>query len=156
MTAAVAIVPFVNKTTREQDGLASLSAGYREGFTSGSSVAAMSEAIAKANGIPWNTPAVDAWVFGLSKKRFPFDPKDNPGMYGGLKNVGWAYFAAGNVIKLPDVTRDGDRVDPAPVQTVAIPQQPSSKMPLIVGGAILLVLLLAASGGKKNKAAAVP
>lgn len=152
MTAAVAIVPFVDKTTREQDGLASLSAGYKEGFTSGSSVAAMSEAIAKANGIPWTTPAVDAWVFSLSKKRFPFDAKDNPGMYGGQKNVGWAYFAQGNVIKLPDVTREGDRVDPAPAAALQV--STPSKMPLIVGGALLLVLLIAAGGKKKKTATA--
>lgn len=153
MTAAVAIVPFVEKATRDGDDLAQLSAAFREGFASGSSVAAMSEAIAKANGVPWSTAAIDAWVFGISKKRRPFDPSNNPGMYGGLKNVGWACFAAGNVIKLPDVPRDGDVTLTTPT---AVPPSSGISPLVVVGGFLLVGLVVMAAGGKKKSASTVP
>ncbi len=153
MTAASAVVAFVDKATREGDDLFSLSSAYKEGFTKGSSVTAISEAIARANGIPWDAAKIDAWVFSHSKKRRGFVKTDNPGMFGGPANVGWAHFAAGNVIKLPDVPRAGDTV--APPVTVSASAPMNWKKPLLIAGG-LFALLLIAGGGKKKRPSTVP
>ncbi len=154
MTAASAVVAFVNKATREGDDLFILAEAYKEGFTKGSSVTAISEAIARANGIPWNAAKIDAWVFGHSKKRRGFVKADNPGLFGGPAGVGWAHFAAGNVIKLPDVPRAGDTAPATPV-TVSASAPMNWKKPLLIAGG-LLALLLIAGGGKKKRPSAVP
>lgn len=151
-------VPYVPTPTLEGDGFQSLFNAYKSVFPAGTTVTSFAKAICAANGISYTVPAIESWIFGMSGRRFPFDPKNNPGMYGGPKNVGWAHFAAGNVIKLPDIPRPGVRPAPQPaLPEPALPpvaEQLSGKSPLLyvaAGGLILLALL----GGKKNEGAAL-
>lgn len=111
-------VSYVSTPTLERDGFDSLFAAYKGAFPAGTSVTAFRKAIVAANGVRDTVPAIEAWIFGLSKKRFSFDSKNNPGMYGGPKNVGWSYFAAGNRIMLPDLPRPGV-TPPAPAPSTA-------------------------------------
>lgn len=145
-------VSYVPTPTLERDTFESLFAAYKNAFPAGTSVQAFAKAVCAANGIPYSTAAIEAWIFGLSGKRFAFDAKNNPGMYGGTKNVGWAHFAAGNVIKLPDYPRAG--LEPVSVQ---VPDVQSAllvrdrNVMLWVAGAGVGLWLLVAALGKKQK-----
>lgn len=100
----MANVSFVKTKTRENDTWDTLFARYKGAFPSGTTVAQFAKAVASANGVAYTTNAVEKWIFGLSGKRFAYDPKNNPGMYGGPKGVGWSYFGQGNEVLLPDVS----------------------------------------------------
>jgi len=146
-------ISYVSTPTLERDGFHSLFAAYKGAFPAGTSVTTFRKAIVAANGVRDTVPAIEAWIFGLSKKRFPFDAKDNPGMNGGTKNVGWSHFAAGNRIMLPDLPRPGvtppeplpgpslDRSDlKQPEQTAREEQTPWWQSPVVLGvGALALV-----------------
>jgi hypothetical protein len=151
MTAASAIVAFKDTPVLEGDGWHTLVPAYRAGFTSGASTNAIVEAIAKANNVAYTTNAIENWIFGMSGRRLPFSPAENPGMHGGPKNVGYAFFRAGNVIKLPDIPRSGLPTTPA-VPLPDMPSSPPSRGLLYAGGAALLGLLFLVGGKKKKKA----
>jgi hypothetical protein len=159
--AVTSSVPFVSTPTAERDGFASLFEAYKSAFPPGTSLVDFTKAIVAANGIPYRTSSIEPWIFGMSGKRFPYNAKDNPGMYGGPKNVGWAHFAAGNKIMLPDIPRPGVNPPPAAIPSpAAIPPPPSPSAPVTVteqapwwkspwvlgGGAVALVALVALVG----------
>lgn len=162
-------VPYVLTPTLERDGFDSLYAAYKSAFPAGTSRVDFAKAIVAVNGIRYTVPAIEAWIFGMSKKRFStVDPKDNPGMYGGPKGVGWSYFAAGNKIMLPDVARPGVTPPaptlPAPAKTVEdvkdvkdtkTPEQtPWWQSPVVLGaGALAVVAVLVAAGDDEGKTA---
>jgi hypothetical protein len=107
MGAVTSSVPFVDTPTAEGDGFKSLLAAYKSAFPVGTTETDFAKAVCAANGIPYTVTAIERWIFGLSGKRHPFSSKENPGMHGGPKNVGYAYFGAGNRIKLPNIPRPG-------------------------------------------------
>jgi len=162
-------VPYVLTPTLERDGFDSLYAAYKSAFPAGTSRTDFAKAIVAANGIRYTVPAIEAWIFGMSKKRLPFDAKDNPGMHGGTKNVGWSYFAAGNKIMLPDVARPGVTppapTPPAPSASLPGPamtsedlktpeQTPWWQSPVVLGaGALAVVAVLVAAGDDEGKTA---
>jgi hypothetical protein len=151
MTAASAIVAFKDTPVLEGDGWATLVPAYRAGFTSGASDGAIVEAIVKANDIAYTTNAIENWIFGMSGRRLPFSTRDNPGMHGGPKNVGYAFFRAGNVIKLPDIPRAGLPAAPAEPLPDMPPASPPSRGLIYAGAAALLGLLFIVGGKKKKK-----
>jgi hypothetical protein len=122
-------VPYVLTPTLERDGFDSLYAAYKSAFPAGTSRVDFAKAIVAANDIRYTVPAIEAWIFGMSKKRFDFNAKDNPGMYGGTKNVGWSHFAAGNKIMLPDVARPGVTPPAPPAPPAPTPPAPSPSFP---------------------------
>jgi hypothetical protein len=142
--------------TREGDTFETLFNAYRGAFPAGTTLQSFVQQLLRANNVRYSTPAIEAWIFGLSGKRFPFNPKNNPGMYGGPKNVGWAYFGEGNIIQLPDFPRPG--ATPPPSNAVAPPPEKDLR-PLVVrdsnvmfwvlaGGAALWLFLLSKKGKK--------
>lgn len=152
-SAPTGSVPFVLTPTLEKDGFDTLFAAYRSAFPANTTVVDFAKAICAANGIPYKTANIEAWIFGLSGKRNPFDPKNNPGMYGGPKGVGYAHFGAGNKIMLPDVPRPG-LPGPAPVAPPEAPKAeapapvasaPWWKSPWVLGGGAIAIVALVAS-----------
>jgi hypothetical protein len=158
---ALSAKSYVLTPTLEGDGFASLFAAYKSAYPAGTTVQAFMKDICAANGIAATVPAIEAWIFGMSGRRLPFVAKDNPGMYGGPKNVGWSHFAAGNRIKLPDVPRPGVAAPPAPPVVeapVEVPpeQTPTSKTsPLLYAAGAGLILLALFGGKKKSDGAAL-
>ncbi len=162
--AVTSAAPFVSTPTAERDSFESLFAAYKSAFPAGTTVVDFTKAVLAANGIPYRVANIEAWIFGLSGKRLPYSEKDNPGKYpGGPKNVGWAYFGAGNKIMLPDIPRPGVNPPPATTPTPApvppppplvVEQAPWWKSPWVLGGsALALVALVAfASSGDDTSA----
>jgi len=143
---------FVPTPTLEQDGFQSLYDAYRGAFPAGTTVPQFRKAVLAANGISDSVGAIERWIFGVSGKRFPFDSKNNPGLYaGGPKNVGWSYFGQGNVIKLPDFPRPGLSTPEVPAVQPALSVKDSNAMLWVVGVGGALWLLVLALGGKKKK-----
>ena len=151
MGAVTSSVPFVDTPTAEKDGFASLFAAYKSAFPVNTSVTDFAKAVCAANGIPFTTAKIEAWIFGLSGKRLPFSAKDNPGMHGGPKNVGYAHFGAGNRIKLPNIPRPGVNppagsppVDPVlPVDLIeqqSAEETPWWKSPWVLGAGVCAVI----------------
>lgn len=142
------------KPTKANDGFESLARGYARAFSpSNASVVDIAKVICRQNGISYSVPVIEDWIVRVGGSRFPFDKKNNPGMYGGPKNVGWAHFNEGNMIMLPDIERaDGE---PAPrEQGPPALNQTSSKMPLVAGLLALFGAVLLFGGKKKNTAKA--
>lgn len=145
-------VPFVSTPTLEGDGFQSLYAAYKSAFPAGTTLTDFTKAICRANGVTYSVPAIEAWIFGLSGKRYPFISSNNPGMYNGPKNVGWSFFGAGNKIMLPDIPRPG-LTPPAPTPVIPPPAVEAAE----AGGGPSPVLLIAAGlvifgllGGRKK------
>jgi hypothetical protein len=160
--ATTSSVPFVLTPTLEKDGFDSLFAAYKSAFPAGTTVVDFAKAVCAANGVQYRTANIEAWVFGLSGKRFPFSSKNNPGMYGGPKNVGYAYFGEGNKIMLPDIPRAGLPVPVTPVEVKVetppatppppppAPEAPWWKSPWVLGGGALAVVALVAVLGSDD------
>jgi len=151
---------FVLTPTAEGDGWTTLLAAYRTAFPAGTNTVDFARAICAANNIPFRTSAIEPWIFGLSGKRMPFSASDNPGMHGGPKNVGYAFFGEGNMIMLPDMPRlDGKRPKKpgaeAPATVTPPPPPPAADEGpnwLLIGGiGLIAALAFAASSDKKKK-----
>jgi hypothetical protein len=151
MGAVTSSVPFVDTPTAEGDGFKALLAAYKSAFPVGTSERDFAKAVCAANGIPYTVTAIERWIFGLSGKRHPFSAKENPGMYGGPKNVGYSYFGAGNRIKLPNIPRPGVNppagsppVDPVlPVDLIeqqSAEETPWWKSPWVIGAGVCAVI----------------
>ena len=162
--AVTSAVPFVDTPTAEKDGFASLFAAYKSAFPAGTTLTDFAKAVCAANGIPFKTADIEKWIFGLSGKRLPFSAKDNPGMHGGPKNVGYAHFGAGNRIKLPNIPRPGvnppagsplpvDPVTPVdPITSQSAEETPWWQSPWVLGaGALAIVALVSMSGDEDAK-----
>jgi hypothetical protein len=158
--AVTSSVPFVDTPTAEGDGFKSLLAAYKSAFPVGTTETDFAKAVCAANGIPFKTADIEKWIFGLSGKRLPFSTKDNPGMHGGPKNVGYAHFGAGNVIKLPNIPRPGVNppagsppvtpVDPVTQQFAE--ETPWWKSPLVLGaGALAIIAVVSMSSDEDAK-----
>lgn len=158
---AAAPVSFVPTPTKEGDGFSELFAVYAGAFPEGSperiNSAAFARALCAANGVPYKTAAVESWIFGLSQKRRAFDSKNNPGMYGGPKGVGWAYFAEGNTIKLPDFPRAGlpvvgkEEGKAAGASTGGEGEEPWWASPWVYGGAAVALIAFVSLYDPKKK-----
>jgi hypothetical protein len=156
-TTVTSSLPFVLTPTAEGDGWTTLLAAYRTAFPAGTTETAFARAVCAANGIPFTTAAIEAWIFGLSGKRLPFSAADNPGKYGGPKNVGYAFFGEGNMIKLPDMARLDGKGPKKPSADVLVPPSPTVRSEegpnwLLIGGiGLLAALAFAATADKKKK-----
>lgn len=159
--AVTSSVPFVDTPTAEKDGFASLLAAYKSAFPVGTSERDFAKAVCAANGIPYTVTAIERWIFGLSGKRFPFSAKENPGMYGGPKNVGYAHFGAGNRIKLPNIPRPGVNppaasppVDPVlpvdPITQQSAEETPWWKSPWVIGAGVCAVIAVVSMSSDEN------
>lgn len=98
-------VRYVPTPTAERDGFASLFFAYKAAYPAGTSESAFARELCRANGIAYKTADIEAWIEAKGGGRYPFAKSNNPGMYGGPKNVGWGFFREGNVILLPDIPR---------------------------------------------------
>jgi len=173
--AVTSTVPFVDTPTAEGDGFKSLLAAYKSAFPPGtfSPVPATAEmefakAVCAANGIRYTITAVEDWIFGLSGKRHTFVKSNSPEFYisergakpslvpSRLKGVGWAYFGAGNRIKLPNIPRPGVNppagsppVDPVlPVDLIeqqSAEETPWWKSPWVIGAGVCAVIAFVSS-----------
>jgi len=173
--AVTSSVPFVDTPTAEKDGFESLFAAYKSAFPSGTKLEDFNKAVCAANGIPYTITAVEDWIFGLSKKRFPFVKNNSPQYYISKKNtqpslvptrlkgVGWAHFGAGNRIKLPNIPRPGVNppagsppVEPVlpvdPVTQQSAEETPWWKSPWVIGaGALAIVAVVSMSSDEDAK-----
>jgi len=170
MGAVTSSVPFVDTPTAEKDGFASLLAAYKSAFPSGTfspvqltAEMEFAKAVCAANGIPYTITAVEDWIFGLSGKRHPFVKNNSPQYWLSdkntntsrvptrLKGVGWAYFGAGNRIKLPNIPRPGVNppagsppVDPVlpvdPITQQSAEETPWWKSPWVIGAGVCAVI----------------
>ena len=159
--AVTSTVPFVDTPTAEGDGFKSLLAAYKSAFPVGTSERDFAQAVCAANGIPFTVAKIEAWIFGLSGKRLPFSAKDNPGMHGGPKNVGYAHFGAGNRIKLPNIPRPGvnppagsppvDPVTPVdPITSQSAEETPWRKSPWVLGAGTLAIIAFVSMSGDED------
>ena len=156
--AVTSAVPFVDTPTAEKDGFASLFAAYKSAFPAGTTLTDFAKAVCAANGIPFKTADIEKWIFGLSGKRLPFSAKDNPGMHGGPKNVGYAHFGAGNRIKLPNIPRPGisppagaPPVTPVdPITSQSAEETPWWKSPWVLGAGTLAIIAFVSMSGDED------
>lgn len=158
--AAVSAPSFILTPTKEGDGFSSLFEAYAAAFPPGSPEAtnktAFAKAVCAANGVPYRSRDIDAWVFALSGKRFPYNPKDNPAMYGGVPTVGWAYFGEGNMIKLPNFPRPGlpgasSADGKAASQSAGSGEDSWWTSPWVIGGVTVAALIAVAAFGQKKE-----
>lgn len=160
-------VAYVLTPTAEKDGFASLFRAYAAAYPAGTTTVAFARDLCRANGIVYGTPTIEAWIESKGGGRYPFVAGNNPGMYGGPKNVGWGFFREGNQILLPAIPRaDGKPGQRAPAPAPGAPPAPkapeggelqaasaSTNWWLVAGFAGLVVLALAFANAERKKKA---
>ncbi len=154
--------PWVETRTREKDGFDTLFAAYRSAFPAGTTVQDFGKTVFSQNnpGKGYTVKNVEEWIFRISGKRFPFDPRDNPhdaaAASGGASvpdNQGWSHFGEGNVILLPDVPRPGAGAPPPPATTtppLRVPDQNVMGYVALAAAALFLLLGLKKDKSKKD------
>ncbi len=164
-------VEYVSTMTAEKDGFDSLFAAYRAAYPSTMNVFGFAKELCRINGIDYAIPAIERWIFGQSGKRFPLDPKNSPestlvqmkrSVPADLKGQGWAHFAEGNTILLPNIPRadgktPGKKAEALPEAIKIEPPAPVATAPwwkspwVLGGGAVALVAAVALLGNDTAK-----